>query len=261
MLISITFWRVWLALATVKKKNESWLEHASRLKKTDGKAQTQIEYDIYWQLLNAADYGVPQTRERVVIVGIRSDLKLQWHFPNATHSEDRLLWEMFVTKRYWDTHQVAEHPLLDDSMVEQKLSALKAKYGFFEPEGLPWLTIRDALSDVPDPRAIHSINDHIYKAGARSYPGHTGSDLDWPSKTIKAGGHGVPGGENMIRYPNGEVRYLTVFEAKRLQTFPDGFEISGAWGEAMRQIGNAVPVTLGAVLGNKLASILKQTNA
>ncbi|MFB5207535.1 hypothetical protein ABGA94_17225, partial [Stenotrophomonas sp. 3diitr2024] len=40
--------------------------------------------------------------------------------------------------------------------------------------------------------------NHVYQAGARSYPGHTGSPLDLPAKTLKAGGHGVPGGENML---------------------------------------------------------------
>ena len=61
---------------------------------------------------------------------------------------------------------------------------------------------------------------------------------------MKAGGHGVPGGENMIRYHDGSVRYFTVFEGKRIQTFPDDYQITGAWTEAMRQIGNAVPVLL-----------------
>jgi DNA (cytosine-5)-methyltransferase 1 len=60
----------------------------------------------------------------------------------------------------------------------------------------------------------------------------------------------------MIRHPDGSVRYLTVCEAKRIQTFPDNFVIKGAWGEAMRQIGNAVPVLLGEVMGRELAGRL-----
>jgi hypothetical protein len=69
---------------------------------------------------------------------------------------------------------------------------------------------------------------------------------------VKAGGHGVPGGENMIRFHNGSVRYFTVFEGKRIQTFPDDYQITGAWTEAMRQIGNAVPVLLGEQIGKAL---------
>ena len=127
----------------------------------------------------------------------------------------------------------------------------------FAPEQLPWRTVRDALHSIPDPQSDHGVADHIFRDGARSYPGHTGSDIDWPAKTIKAGGNGVPGGENMIRYPDGSVRYLTVCEAKRIQTFPDNFIIKGAWGEAMRQIGNAVPVLLGETIGRELARRLR----
>lgn len=61
----------------------------------------------------------------------------------------------------------------------------------------------------------------------------------------------------MIRYPDGSVRYFTVCEAKRIQTFPDNFVIKGAWGEAMRQIGNAVPVLLGETIGRELAGRLE----
>ncbi|MEN9849006.1 MAG: hypothetical protein RL368_1746, partial [Pseudomonadota bacterium] len=82
-----------------------------------------------------------------------------------------------------------------------------------------------------------------------------------PSKTIKAGTHGVPGGENMIRYEDGTVRYLSVFEAKRIQTFPDDFVIEGAWGEAMRQIGNAVPVRLGEIIGKQMINIFRKTHS
>lgn len=60
----------------------------------------------------------------------------------------------------------------------------------------------------------------------------------------------------MIRYADGCIRYLTVFEAKRIQTFPGDFIIKGAWGEAMRQIGNAVPVLLAEILGATLATTL-----
>ncbi len=56
----------------------------------------------------------------------------------------------------------------------------------------------------------------------------------------------------------GRVRYFTVFEGKRIQTFPDDFRVSGGWGEAMRQIGNAVPVRLAELLGERLMQTLRQ---
>jgi DNA (cytosine-5)-methyltransferase 1 len=240
------------------KKTMAWQEHLAQLRKVNKMSYAGVKYDVKFKLINAADYGVPQTRERVVIVGIRADLGKTWLFPEPTHSEDRLLWEMYVSGDYWKKHKVpaAQRPELD-AISKEKLTRLKNRYGLFEPEFMPWLTVRDALQGVPDPRKKHNIEDHVFKDGARSYAGHTGSDYDWPSKTIKAGGHGVPGGENMIRYPDNSIRYFTVFEAKRIQTFPDEFIIKGAWGEAMRQIGNAVPVHLAEVIGNHLAETLR----
>jgi DNA (cytosine-5)-methyltransferase 1 len=99
-------------------------------------------------------------------------------------------------------------------------------------------------------------DEHILREGARSYPGHTGSYIDMPSKALKAGDHGVPGGENMIRYHDGSIRYFTTYEAKRLQTFPPDYKILGSWTESMRQIGNAVPVELGHRVADSLAKSL-----
>ena len=98
--------------------------------------------------------------------------------------------------------------------------------------------------------------NHRLQAGARIYPGHTGSPLDLPAKTLKAGDHGVPGGENMLVRTDGSVRYFSVRESARLQTFPDGYELHGAWSEAMRQLGNAVPVTLAQVVASSVATHL-----
>jgi DNA (cytosine-5)-methyltransferase 1 len=164
---------------------------------------------------------------------------------------------MYVTGEYWERNKIckSERPLIDRS-IEAKIFRLTKKYGKSEPGLMPWQTVRDALSNLPDPKSNHGIKDHLFHDGARIYPGHTGSILEAPAKTIKAGDHGVPGGENMIRFPDGSVRYLTVLEAKRLQTFPDDFIIKGVWGEAMRQIGNAVPVLLAETMGQELMKIL-----
>jgi DNA (cytosine-5)-methyltransferase 1 len=67
---------------------------------------------------------------------------------------------------------------------------------------------------------------------------------------LKAGVHGVPGGENMLLKPDGSVRYFTVRESARLQTFPDNFVFHGSWTETMRQLGNAVPVELARVVAD-----------
>lgn len=231
-------------------EDEDWGQHLERLKNLTPRNYTGTRYNVQYKLLNAADYGVPQVRERVVIVGIRSDLEKDWTYPKPTHSKDRLLWDKHVTGEYWSRHK------LPDQRNESVGATLKSKYGIFPPEEESWQTVRDCLKDVPHPAEKHEIKDHIFRDGARTYPGHTGSEIDEPSKTIKAGGHGVPGGENMIRYEDGTVRYFTVYEGKLIQTFPKDYLITGSWGEAMRQIGNAVPVKLAEAIGKHLKKVL-----
>jgi DNA (cytosine-5)-methyltransferase 1 len=125
--------------------------------------------------------------------------------------------------------------------------------------GKPWLTVRDALQGLTDPQRKNNVtlhNNHIFQPGARVYAGHTGSPLDLPAKTLKAGDHGVPGGENMLVMPHGEVRYFTVRESARLQTFPDTYVFHGSWTETMRQLGNAVPVALARIMASSIAEKL-----
>lgn len=94
----------------------------------------------------------------------------------------------------------------------------------------------------------------------RIYEGHTGSPLNEPAKTIKAGAHGVPGGENMIRFDDGSVRYMSTYEAKLVQTFPSDYVVTGGASAALRQIGNAVPVKLAYILGKQLNQMLQEAS-
>ncbi len=240
----------------VQKNDEDWAKHLSRLERHHSRTK-KPDYIDFFHKANAADYGVPQKRERVFIVAFRADLTTNWSFPQPTHSQDALLVSQWVTGEYWDTHKIAnkDRPA---KPVSNRLAKLKS--GEIEVNTQPWLTVRDTIADLPDPRNVilsSQILNHWANQGARTYEGHTGSPLDEPAKTLKAGDHGVPGGENMLSYPNGKVRYFTVREAARLQTFPDGFYFAGAWTEAMRQIGNAVPVRLAqavaASVKNKLS--------
>lgn len=126
---------------------------------------------------------------------------------------------------------------------------------------LPWRTLRDALQGLPEPvgdRVEHPDWLHHYGwPGARQYPGHTPNLLDRPAKTVKAGVHGVPGGESVLRRDDGSIRYMTVREVARAMTFPDTWWLAGPRGEQMRQLGNAVPVRLGAVISQAVARALR----
>lgn len=243
-----------------KREGEEWSDHLARLEAIHTSGKRKPTYNVVFRLLNAADYGVPQKRERVFLVGFRADLGIEWSFPEPTHSEDQLLVSKWVTGEYWERHKVAkrQRPPVPERL-RKRIERL-AQGDFEQSRLLPWVTVRDAVSDLPGPlkkpksKALH----HVYIPGARVYPGHTGSPLDEPSKTLKAGDHGVPGGENMMVLPDGSVRYFTVREAARIQTFPDDYIFHGSWTEIMRQLGNAVPVKLAEVVAKSVASVLPQ---
>ena len=163
------------------KKGEEWNNHLSRLERHHVHGQKDgLFYRVVFRLLNAADYGVPQKRERVVIVGFRQDLETVWSFPTATHSHDALLWDQWVTGDYWDRHEV---PIKARPSPSPRLKGRIMRLDtLFAPSELPWTTVRDAISDLPDPEghdAPTKIPNHNFNPGARSYHGHTGSQLDY----------------------------------------------------------------------------------
>jgi len=237
-----------------RRNNESWVEHLSRLEKihTSNKVP-DISYKVIYRLLNAADYGVPQIRNRVFIVGVRSDINLNWSFPEPTNSLDGLLFKQWVSGEYWENHKVSrKHIPAMPAKFKKRIEQMRVDYVNTACPFDAWLTVRDAIGDLPDPRKKNNVLNHEFRDGAKIYPGHTGSLLDEPSKALKAGDHGVPGGENMVKLSDGSVRYYTVRESARIQTFPDDYVFSISWTESMRQLGNAVPVKLAEVVGKSV---------
>ena len=236
--------------------DENWPDHLARLERHHSSGrQIGLQYQVIPpRVLNAADYGVPQKRERVFFVGFRCDLGADWAFPIATHSKEAMLHDQSTHGGYWDLHRLPRRDRTPPSPSrESALASLQ-----------PWRSVRDALTGLPDPEtrpteAAQFLN-HRFQSGARSYPGHTGSPLDMPAKALKAGVHGVPGGENMVVKDDGSVRYFTIRESARLQTFSDDFAIEGSWSEAMRQLGNAVPVELARVVTSSVISHLQALN-
>ncbi|TGT57803.1 DNA (cytosine-5-)-methyltransferase [Mesorhizobium sp. M00.F.Ca.ET.170.01.1.1] len=216
------------------------------------KADPVHGYAVSRVAVDAADFGAPQRRHRVIVAGFRRDIASSVVFPVPTHSRERLLWDQWVSRGYWKEHGLVEPSddaiaRIDRGLVERLRAAGK------KPLTKRWRTVRDALSDLRDP---NGENNHEFLPGARTYAGHTGSSWDQPAKALKAGMHGVPGGENMVRLDDGSVRYFTVREMARLQGFPDEFAFPGNWTQTTRQLGNAVPVDLARAFGSWMRSVL-----
>ena len=233
--------------------HEVWTSHDARLAhEIDQDAgDSRLAYDVTYQLVNVANLGVPQRRERVFVIAFRRDLGVRWERIDRTHSRDALLHAQYVDGSYWREHEM--EPLAPPAALQRFIREVASRP---RPPEYRWRTVRDALRGLPEPLDFREhilFPNHVGNPGARSYAGHTGSPLDEPAKTLKAGVHGVPGGENMLRRADGSIRYFTGREAARLQTFPDEYRFSGPWTEIMRQLGNAVPVRVGEFIARRIA--------
>lgn len=234
------------------KVDELWTDHHSRVQKAK---PSSLRYVVHQHLVDAADYGLPQNRRRVILVGIRSDVPgaSDWTEPEATHSRDALLYDQWVTGDYW-----AQYGLVMPTVPE----GIEARLVQLKEDGRPsyerWQTIRDCIKGLPEPvdrKISPGFTNHEGIPGARAYPKHSGSPFDWPAKTIKAGVHGVSGGEAMIRFDDGTLRYFTVRESARMQGFPDDYEFPVARSRAMGAIGNAVATAVAERLTRRLAAM------
>lgn len=173
-------------------------------------------YVVIPHLYDFADYGVPEFRERVLIVGIRSDTGFDFHHPHPTHGVgEGLLPYVTVGEAFQGVENVPhnnEH-LHIKARTEHVISLI--------PEG-------GNFTDIPvdSPYYVHGMISHVYRRIHRNEP----------SKTIIAQGGGGTWG---YHYP--ENRPLTNRERARIQSFPDDFVFVGNTTEVRRQIGNAVP--------------------
>lgn len=238
-------------------EGEKWTDHRKRLRAIAKKADAP-EYTVKFVPIMCANFGAPQIRSRVFFIGIKTADASDWVCPQPTHSKAALLRAQYITGEYWTRHGLRKPDTPGD--LADVVSRLEKQ----PADGLaPWQTVRDAIAALPTPikranRVDKKNNQHILIPGARTYAGHTGSVWDYPAKTLKAGVHGVPGGENMLAYGNGKVRYFTIREAACLQGFPTNYLFEGAWVEVMRQIGNAVPVMVAETMAKSVMALLRQ---
>jgi DNA (cytosine-5)-methyltransferase 1 len=184
-------------------------------------------YRVQIKLFNVADYGVPQSRQRVIIVGTRNDLPISadFRFPPQTHAAPK----------------------------KAKMLGLK-----------PWVSIEKGLTKIPEPEKQHNLPNHIYskyKVTNRNFTGHRTTDPKKPSPTILARGNGK-GGVCAIQHPKNH-RRMSIRESAAIQTFPLKFEFIGQMNSCYRQVGNAVPVLFAKCLGEQLTEserLLKTTS-
>lgn len=200
-----------------------------------------LGYSVSYRVVNAANYGVPQLRERLLIVGVRSGC--EFTFPEETHAETENQLS-FTGKRPWVT---AGEVLSDIDTAEAADDTGHFAGGQFN----------SLLKQIPPG------DNYLFFTAKR---GHPEPQFEWrkrywsfllklspdrPSWTIQARRSNNMG---PFHWRN---RILRIEEIKRLQTFPDDFVLAGNVESAWRQVGNAVPPALAYVMGVQLYSSLE----
>lgn len=200
----------------------------------------KLGYQISFKVVNSANYGIPQTRERFICVGVRNDLDKIFLFPQESH----------------------QNPNDKD---------------FNENGKLPWVTCREAIGDLdydlPEDkdnqagskdkellRLVPPGDNYLFFTKERGYPNPIFKwrsrywsfllklSPDRPSWTIQAS---FSNNQGPFHWKN---RFLRINEIKRIQTFDDNYDFSGDFLEQWRQIGNAVPVKLVEVFAREILS-------
>ncbi len=191
----------------------------------------EVGYDVEVNKVNFADYGAPQLRQRVLIIGVRRDLGRKYKLPPATHTPD--------------TYVSAKQALAG---VEKAL--YNNEHLNVQPKTVQMLKLIPAggnFTSIPknSPYYVKGMISHVYR---RLHP-------DKPSTTIIAGGGGGTWG-----YHYKEHRPLTNRERARLFGYPDDYIFIGSTTEVRRQIGNSVPTAGIRPIAESIRKFLDETN-
>jgi len=200
----------------------------------------EIGYDLVEpQVLNAMFYQVPQKRERLIMVGIRKDLKAKglFKYPDPYH-------EIFTLR-----DALKKGRLFENDCPKSKGSSYPLK----KKEVLKLVPPGGYWRDLPDKIQREFMGGSYFLGG-----GKTGlaRRLSWkePSLTLTC----APAQGQTERCHPSQTRPLTIREYARIQTFPDNWEFIGSISSQYRQIGNAVPVNLGYAIGRALIRLLNK---
>lgn len=188
------------------------------------RAFSEVGYKLFYRVLDAADYGVPQHRERLLIVGLKEG---QFKFPRPTHGFDSL-----DRHAFYNAETAVEGVCSDETEESNKLGGRYAHLLDKIPPGLNYSFYTEKMGHPKPIFAWRSkFSDFLYKA-----------DPNTPVRTIKASGGAYTG---PLHWKN---RFFNLEEYKRLQTFPDDYQISGKKQVAVKQIGNSVPPQLARMM-------------
>ncbi len=183
-----------------------------------------VGYKLFYRILDAADYGVPQHRERLLIVGLKENT---FCFPRPTHGPDSL-----DANPFYDAGTAIAGVKSKESLQD---TLLGGRYAPLLPAIPPGLNYSFYTEEMGHPTPLFAwrskFSDFLYKA-----------DPNEPVRTIKACGGAYTG---PLHWEN---RFFTCEEYKRLQTFPDTYKISGKKQTAIKQIGNSVPPQLARMM-------------
>ena len=188
------------------------------------KSFSDVGYKLYYRIVDAADYGVPQHRERLLIVGLKDG---DFKFPRPTHGPDSIDNEPF-----YNAETAVEGVELT---ADESKPGIGGRYGSLLNDIPPGLNYSFYTEEMGHPNPVFAwrskFSDFLYKA-----------DPNTPVRTIKAQGGAYTG---PFHWDN---RSFAYGEYKRLQTFPDDYQISGTKQIAVKQIGNSVPPQLARMM-------------
>lgn len=216
-------------------------------------------YIVHKKVLNAKDFGVPQSRERVFLVGIRSDLsiKSKWKFPLPTTKEPLTVSDAISDLPYLDNGEASR--LYDKKPQTKYQYLMRGNNRELENHinGVFGDRMQQIMAAVIEGEGKNYINN-LVKEGKlpkelflTSGYGNTYGRLWWdrPSTTI-TNNLSTPSSLRCI-HPK-QNRALTAREGARLQSFPDSFKFSGPRSRVNMQVGNAVPPLLSYALANSI---------
>lgn len=196
----------------------------------------QSGYYVRFDVLDAADFGTPQRRRRLVIIGSRDGLPIAMPSPSHSTNGDHNLMS-------WRTLQDALQGLEEDQAEYIEFVPSRRPYFAHVPPGGNW-------RDLPRKEQVQALG-----AASRSWGGRSGFfrrlAFDRPSPTLNTN----PDSKATALCHPTEIRPLTVREYARVQGFPDDWEVQGSTRDKYRQLGNAVPVALGKALGEAILRV------